>query len=558
MNGDVSDRATRAGGLDPLSRLLAGAAILLGLYLYLGRLGATPIQRGNEGMYASPPIAMLQTGDYLVPVYLHKPFLDKPPLTFWILAASYRLLGVSIFAARLPAALASLATVLMVGLAARRRAGDRAGVLAAIILVFSFGLYFSALVYAADAFLMLAVTIATLALDAACRETPETDAFLGATVGAALALCFYCKGLVGIVLPVGGVALGLLLDRARPVRLWRRGAWAAGTLVLLLAPWHWAMTRRLGAVFWETFYWKNQVLRASTRIYMLPHRGLLYYLGILTWAVFPWSLCLPLVAGRRWRRDGLAMGWLLFGFLFLSVLVMKREVYLLPLYPAFALVAGEGLARRIEGPGRWWRAPWVLAGAAALAGLFACVRALPNLETLGGADAAIGLGVGLAAMVVAAAACALAPGDLRPFVGAGLACGLLLLGVQRFDERLARFDPFGEWGERIRRECGSGCDLFLIGANASSLTFSSRADWSSFAQPPPDLAALRTHARGFVVVRTDEERRLPPLPAGSEVVERRLVLARPRVAAAADRKGAFESLSLIRLGTAPPRVESSP
>ena len=531
--------------LDPVSRLLALAAFLLGLYLFLGRLAGTPLQRGNEGMYAFPPIAMLESGDYLVPVYFHEPFLDKPPLTFWILAATYRLLGVSVFTARLPAALACLATIWIVGVQTRRRAGNRAGILAALILMFSFALFFTAVVYAADALLMLAVTVAVFTLDAACRQAKGSRALWGVGSGAALALAFYCKGLVGVVLAVGGVALGLLLDRTKPVDPWRRGAWAVSTLLLLLFPWHWAMTRRLGATFWETFFWKNQVLRASTRLYIQPHRGLLYYLGILAWAAFPWILALPVVL-RRPRRNNLALGWFAFGFLFLSVLVMKREVYLLPLYPPLAILLASGLGDRSERPGFWQRAPWWLAMAAAAAGLILWARAFRNLDGLAGRPATLWLGMGLAALALAAFACARASGSFRALVATALASGVLLLGLENFDERLARFDPFPAWGERIRAECAGGCDLFLI-ANASSMTFYSRSDWTRFTEIPADLAPLRKHPVGFLVIPTQDEGRLPPLPAGSRVLERRLVCAKPRIAAAADPNGAFEPLSLVRI-----------
>ena len=70
-----------------------------------------------------------ENGDYLVPVYRGQHFLDKPILPIWVVAASYRLLGVSVFAERLPTAVAGLLTALLLGLWVRRRAGERAGVL---------------------------------------------------------------------------------------------------------------------------------------------------------------------------------------------------------------------------------------------------------------------------------------------------------------------------------------------------------------------------------------------------------------------------------------------
>ena len=136
--GTARTVATAPERLGPLSWALAIAAIALALYLYLGRLDGTPLQRGNEAMYASPPALMIANGDYLVPLYRGEHFLDKPILPFWIVAATYRVLGVSVFAERLPTAIAGLATALLLGLWVRRRSGTRAGLLAGLILSFSF------------------------------------------------------------------------------------------------------------------------------------------------------------------------------------------------------------------------------------------------------------------------------------------------------------------------------------------------------------------------------------------------------------------------------------
>src|SRR5436853_310847 len=89
------------------------------------RLSSSPLQTGNESMYAVPPIYMLQSRDFLVPRFEGGIFLDKPPLAHWFIAGSYGLFGISVASERLPGALASLATVLAVYLWVRRRSGER-------------------------------------------------------------------------------------------------------------------------------------------------------------------------------------------------------------------------------------------------------------------------------------------------------------------------------------------------------------------------------------------------------------------------------------------------
>ncbi|MGH9400096.1 MAG: ArnT family glycosyltransferase [Thermoanaerobaculia bacterium] len=537
--------------LDATSRAVAAAAVLLGLYLYLGRLGGTPVQRGNEAMYMFPPIQMLESGDYLVSRYQGEHFLDKPSLTHWIVAASYRVLGVSVFAARLPSAIAGLATVLILGLWVRRRSGGRCGLLAALILMFSFEFVFLGMTFAGDAFLTLGVLVAVLALERASVREDGSDAAWGALCGSALALAFYFKGLVGIVLPVGAVAAALLLDRRKPVRLPRRAAWTLACLIALLAPWHWAMAHRLGEEFWRVFYWENQFLRGATLRFMKASRSPLLYAGVLLWAIFPWSLLLPATLRRR-RPSSLPLAWLLFGLIFWSLLAMKREVYLLPLLPAAAALVAEGSAGQSRFESAWRRLAWGLAAVDAAAALILWVRGFHALTAVAGPGAAVFLGVALVVFLTALFAAALSPRDSRALFSAALACGVVCLALRVLDERIARFDPLPDWGERVRRDCAAGCDGFLYGLKANSLDFYSRLDWAWLDDPAHQLAGRMRHRKAFLVMPTRLEPQLAALPVTWEVIERRASFGSYGVDMLGENwPDALQSLSLVRIE--PPR-----
>ena len=501
------------------SRILAAAAVALALYLYLGRLDGTPLQRGNEAMYAAPPALMLENGDYLVPLYRGQHFLDKPILPFWVVAASYRLLGVSVFAERLPTALAGLATALLVGLWIRRRAGGFAGFLAAIFLLFSFLYVFIGMTFAADAFLTLALLGASILLDGATRaEGP--DALWGAASGAALAIAFGFKGLVGIVLPCGAVAATLLIDRRWPVRFWRRAAWALVVLLAILGPYHWAMDRRLGMEFWDVFYWKNQFLRGASRIYMRGHRGALYYVGVIGWGLFPWSFPLLACLARR-KPSSLPLGAFLFGLAFWSPLIMKREVYAVTLLPAAVALVAEGVgAPKPGGRTTWPRVLWGLAGVLALAAVGFWVWARPLLTEPAGRGVTLFMGVSLALLAAAIFGCAARPRSSAALLAAALACGTVGLAARLADERFGRFDPLPAWGERARAECRRGCDGFVYGEDVTSLEFYSGFDWAPVIDPGREIPAMMTHDKAFVVVKSRLEPLLDELPYRWEVLER--------------------------------------
>ncbi len=533
--------------LDPLSRALAFAAIALALYLYLGRLDGTPLQRGNEAMYASPPALMLASGDYLVPIYRGQHFLDKPILPFWIVAATYRVIGVSVFAERLPTAIAGLSTALLLGLWVRRRAGARAGMLAGLVLAFSFLFVFTGMTFAADAFLTLAILVASIVLDQACRREDGRDAVWGALCGAALALGFGFKGLIGIVLPIGAVAATLLIDRRRPVRAWRRGAWALVVLVGLLAPYHWAMDRRLGREFWEVFYWRNQFLRGASRLYMRPHRGALYYVGVLAWGLFPWSVLVPAAFSRR-RPSSLPLGGLLFGLAFWSPLVMKREVYAVTLLPAAAAMVAEHLGGAEPGKSRWRSVPWALAAAFALAVLVFWGRSYALLADAAGTGVTLFVGAALACLTAALVACVRWPRGSPALFSAALACGLVCLAARLADERFGRFDPLPAWGEKVRAECAGGCDGFVFGEEVTSLEFYSGFDWVPVLNPGREIPAGMRHRKAFVLLKTSLEPKLAGLPLHWEVVERRPSFGSYTLDQfIGPKRGSMTSLSLVKI-----------
>ncbi|HYX19487.1 MAG TPA: glycosyltransferase family 39 protein, partial [Thermoanaerobaculia bacterium] len=532
--------------LDPWSRALAALGIALALYLYLGRLDGTPLQRGNEAMYASPPALMLKNRDWLVPIYRGDHFLDKPILPIWVVAASYRLLGVSVFAERLPIALAGLATCLLLGLWVGRRSGERAGVLASLALAFSFLFVFTGMTFVADAFLTLSILAAAIVLDGACR-VEGSDLAWGVASGAALALAFYFKGLVGIVLPAGAVVATLAIDRRFPRRIWARAAWALLALVALLAPYHVAMDRRLGWAFWDVFYWKNQFLRGASHIYMRPNRGPLFYVGLLAWGLFPWALQIP-VSIRRARPSSLPLGALAFGLAFWSPLVMKREVYGITLLPAAAALVAEGFATGGRGREIARRVLWALGAAFAVALLVVLVRAFPFLTRAAGADVVRFLLASLLLLAASLAACAAAPRSPREALAAALACGLVCLGGRLADERFGRFDPLPAWGERARAACASGCDGFVFGEDVTSLEFYSGFDWMPVIDPGREIPALMRHRTAFVVMRSSMEAALAELPYRYEVLDRCATYGSYSIDQfLGPRKGSDVMLSLVRI-----------
>src|SRR5439155_1137272 len=122
---DRSDDAP--AGLPQLVILLA-----LSLLFFLPKLGM-PFLDPDEGLYATIAQEMLGDGDWVIPHVNGLPYLEKPPLYFWLTALAFRVAGPSEWATRLPSALAALGTVTLTWRVGRRLYGARAGLLAGLV-----------------------------------------------------------------------------------------------------------------------------------------------------------------------------------------------------------------------------------------------------------------------------------------------------------------------------------------------------------------------------------------------------------------------------------------
>ena len=382
--------------------------VLIGLLL-LARLAAMdlmPLMDTTEARYAEIARKMAELGDWVTPWFDYGvPFWGKPPLSFWLTAASFETLGVSEFAARLPHLLCGLLMAAITWRLARPR--PRGEALAAIALLAGSALFFVAsAAVMTDSALALGTTLAMagfwLALhdpEPAVRKRWGWLFFLGLAVG------LLAKGPVAGVL----VVLPLLAWTAlspRRAEVWHRLPWLGGLLLLaaVTLPWY-ALAEQRTPGFLQYFivgeHWHRFVTPGwQGDLYGTAHRyppGAIWALAF--GALLPWSVLLPMAAwwghreppppelsadDRAWRRYLLL--WSLTPLVFFTPARNVLWTYVLPAAPALALLAAGWLLRKLppERAQSWLAAGMAISLLAAAGGLAAAMlsQRIEHLSTM--------------------------------------------------------------------------------------------------------------------------------------------------------------------------------
>ncbi len=348
----TEDRGQKGRGLHcPLSSVLCpllpmSSVFALAVLLFFCRLH-TPLLEPEEVRYAEIPRQMLAADRWLVPVLHGQDYLDKPPLFYWLVMASYRLFGVAEWSARLVPGLIGVLTVAVVYGWGRRALGPRAALAASLVLCLCPEFVYRGRMLTMNGLLGLCTT-AALAAGHVARLGPRPRWGWWLAAGAATGLGLLTKGPVALALVAPPLAAAGWLDR----RLARVGlvGWAAFLLAALAVagPWYVTVANRCPE-FTGYFFWFHNVVR-----YTAPFdhaKPVWSYVPQLLLGMLPWTLLLVplarLLARRRGsaaaRRPGalgvalLAAGW---GFAFFSLAGSKRPAYLVPVLPPLALALG--------------------------------------------------------------------------------------------------------------------------------------------------------------------------------------------------------------------------
>ena len=319
------------------------ALISLCLVLFFFRLGTRPLWDIDEGMHAATSRQMVLSGDWITPTFNGKPFFDKPVLFNWLAAVSFLVFGFTEFAARLPAAVLGSGCVLVTYLLGRKISGPRLGFLGALILATAIEFIILSRAVVHDISLAFFVTLALYLFYKGYRDERHKKRTL-LLFYVALGFAVLSKGPVGLALPAMIIGLHLWVQKdLRFVRQMQIG-WGMVIFLAIAAPWYILIALKNPAYAGYFFITQNlgSFLSAEAR----HPEPFYYYLPVFFGGFFPWSCFLPLAlvyaVRRRFHITGdapaLLVIWFSVVFVFFSLANSKLSTYILPLFPAAALL----------------------------------------------------------------------------------------------------------------------------------------------------------------------------------------------------------------------------
>ena len=393
--------------------------LLLVALIWFGNLEYRKLIRPDEGRYAEIPREMVVSGDWTTPRLNDLKYFEKPPLQYWATAVTYEVFGEHQWTSRLWTALTGFAGILLAWFTGTRLFGREAGIYAALVLGSSMLYSMMAHLNTLDMGVTFFVTLGIFSLlisqqllgslenrreqaepqgaaEQATRHTSKVGEERASTqhsrsdaqqvneaarnwmllAWAALALSVLSKGLMGLILP--GTALFLYSVFNRDITIWKRMHWFNGLLLffLIATPWF-VLVMRANPEFFHFFFIHEHLERFTTKVHG-RYQPWYYFVPVLLFGMLPWTVLMFDTLLRTWRdsvqqvkafsSERFLLVWAVFVYLFFSISDSKLPSYLLPMFPALALLMGKQLAQISARRLFWYTVP-VLVVVAVLLGI---------------------------------------------------------------------------------------------------------------------------------------------------------------------------------------------
>ena len=405
---------------------IQAALLAAALSLFFVDLGGSAIWDANEAFYVETPREMVERGDYVFPTFNYEPRVNKPVLSYWIVAGFYKIFGVSVAVQRIPIAIGGVLLVAIAFFLGRLAYPDQSDRETAIKAGFWAALGFAVsprlLMFSRRIFIDIYITLfmaATLLFFALAERYPQRRRLFLALMYVAVGLGVLTKGPVAVALP--GLVFFIYLLVHRELRRVTQMMIPAGIAIVLaiVVPWYAALYERDGWTHIASFFLGENLGRYSDGIGFDTDRGPWFYLGVLFSDGFPWAFMLFPAIALWWRGhsaprtphsahsasaprtrsvssphpqrqfpapskiQSLLFIWIAAITLFFSFSASKQDLYIYPVMPAIAALGGAAIAAGAPGA-RWLSALIAALFAMAGAGLWYVFQRSANVYELDG------------------------------------------------------------------------------------------------------------------------------------------------------------------------------
>ncbi len=302
----------------------------------------------DEPKYLEAAYEMVKTGNYVIPKYNYTYRFDKPILTYWLIALGYKIFGVNEFGGRFFISLTGVFSILLLYLWLLELRKEKLALWASLVLLVSLDFVIMASLAMPDVPLMFFIEATLIFLHLGySREKKKKFFYILAFFFSALAVL--TKGPVGFVLPAFVFTVYLILKRDF-LKTLREIPWGFGIAVFLVVslPWYVAVYQRVGYQFFRDFILFHNIHRFFGKI---PHHPThwWFYLANFPWLYLPWSVIFIFAVFRFLKEkefisDDLMLfsfSWFFGTFIFFQIAKTKLPHYLLPSFPAFAVITAS-------------------------------------------------------------------------------------------------------------------------------------------------------------------------------------------------------------------------
>jgi 4-amino-4-deoxy-L-arabinose transferase-like glycosyltransferase len=302
-------------------------------------LGGRALWDTDEARYAEIAREILVLNDWLTPHLNFLLYFEKPMLYMWLVAIAFKIFGISESAAHIVSLLAALGGAGLVGLLAWKLWGRRSGVIASLSLITSIEYFYLACAVDINMPLTLFITSALVFFFLGNVEKKSMYYYIS---WASMALATLTKGPIGVILPLGVICSYIIFSRQFSLIKGSRPITGILLLLAIASPWFILVSLRNPDFF--SFFFINQNLERYTGS-SEHNKPFYYFILVIIGGALPWTFMLPSAVKKIWQnrmpKEVLYIViWTFFILFFFMPSHSKLGSYVLPCFPALALIMG--------------------------------------------------------------------------------------------------------------------------------------------------------------------------------------------------------------------------